>query len=217
MKNSTFLFFLVPVLLLFTSCAPTYQRLVAYDQVEAMRNGVLLVPLSPDTERAERLERYGLERRAKRVRKRSEKQCHQLMEAFASEFTFCPVYFCLAQDLSLILDEGQTGLYIDKSLTYNTDLFVDPAENAFFLGGIESVWQSQGDNDKEVEMFIIRDVWGNALTRPFPDAVEIGQNVSASRLRSSIRTLNTNLGRFYEQRQNYMERQRTGRYFSFTR
>lgn len=207
MKTSTLLAFSgILILLLFTSCAPTYQRLVAYDHIEAMRGGALLIPLRSGEEKAARLSKYGLRRRADRSRRKSQKQSRLIVEAFAGNFDFCPVYFCFEEDVNAILDNGQSGLFVGADLDYDPDLYIDPQANSVFLGYVETVWQDRGDDGEEVEMLIIRDAWGNGISQPFPGAAEIGNNVSRMGLKSAVRDLNTNLGRFYQKRQTYVNR-----------
>ena len=206
MKHSTFFLFSLMILLTFTSCTG-YQKLVAYDHIDTMQSsGALLVTLKSEAERVDRLERYGRDRKANRVQRKNARNNQMVMETYRNNFGFCPVYFCYEEDRIAILQHWEPGNFVNGNLERDPGIQVDFENTDFFQVSIETVFQSVGDNDEEVEFLIIRDANGNTLPAVFPGEEEIGSAVSAGLLRRAVRNLERRLNKFYTQREQYMVR-----------
>ncbi|MCB9233343.1 MAG: hypothetical protein H6581_16920 [Bacteroidia bacterium] len=205
MKRTLPLIFAASLLLLLTSCRPTYQKMNAWEQAHALKESILLVPLSDPGEQVGIYEQYGQHRRARKLRKKYDKQNGKIIEAFASRWDYCPVYFYYLSDENRILNQGRRDLFLNQGLV--RDASIAPNLQQYFLAEFEPITQWQGDATRETIALVIKDTEYRALSAPFPNAEKVNSFSSRSSLNSSVKTLNYRLNRFYERRNDYLARQ----------
>ena len=92
---------------------------IADSNILAMKEGVLLVRLVRHTAKIEQLRKMNQEDQAAKVEKEDAKKNKKVMEAFAENFDFCPVYFFYS-DYSIDVKNKAFGGYISENMEIRT-------------------------------------------------------------------------------------------------
>jgi len=100
---------------------------IANESIKQLKNGVLLVRLSKKQSAIEALEKVGQVNTANQLIERQKELNEKIVNAFETEFNFCPTYFFYSEDSKKIrngdLDKvawlNKKNLEVDESITIN--------------------------------------------------------------------------------------------------
>ncbi len=196
---------LLLALLFFVGCGITKKRLNAYEAIEQLKEGVLLVQLVTYKNTIQRLYEQGNIEKGNAYKERERKENRLLMTYFNEFFDFCPVYFFHPHELDKIRN-GQLSLaFRDENLELDPQIdltgtpyliaqFGYPDINEPFVGG------------KDI---FIKDPDFNQMKKPFPyQAKDINLYLGdKSQNPLNLQSLNNKLQNFYYKSRKYRLKQ----------
>lgn len=155
----------------------------ASNQIKELKNGVLLVRLRTQENAIKSLEKANKQTAADKIRAQQAQANKQLINAFQTNFTFCPVYFFYSWDTEKVMNGTTSGIFLDLNLNYDPNLKLP--EKPFFIAELTNVEQERPDpndltssNNSEASFpaLVMRDSSFNQLADPFPYFVKVRQS-----------------------------------------
>ena len=155
----------------------------AANQIKELKNGVLLVRLRTQENAIKSLEKAKNQAGADKIRMQQAHANKRLINAFQSNFTFCPVYFFYSWDTEKVMNGNISGILLDHNLNYDPNLILP--DKPFYIAELTNVEQERPDpndltssNNSEASFpaLVIRDSTFNQLADPFPYFVKVRQS-----------------------------------------
>lgn len=165
-----------------SSCAPSYQKLVAFDEVQWMREGLTVFIVEDRADRIDRWQRYGFERKAERMASRDDRKFQLFENVVRENFDFSVVQVMTRTEWN------QSTLMPD------------------FVVQVEEVIEYQGDNENGFLALVVRRGDGYPVSGSFPSTHKIGASVTPRTVLNAVQRMNDALFRFDEQRERYLAR-----------
>lgn len=189
--------YLVLFLVLLTSCKSYHmRRATAGEQIEQLKDGVLLVRLRTLEGKATALREIGQNEEALKVEKEQELQNKYIIRGFSQLFDFCPVYFFYSTHAKQIKAQDFAGVIFDADgNTVSPELL---SGKPFFIAHYGE-YDEPGVNSVNTELkgVIIRDRDFVQIAPPFPSSASINSFITGSSPEeSSIRLMNSKLNEF---------------------
>ena len=206
------------IILCFSNCKTANLRKdTATSQLYALKDGVLLVRLSTNKGKIERLKELRKSGAAKKEKARVYQFHEDILRAFNTHFTFCPVYFYYS-DASKEVQAGRfDGHLFDAKKQPVSDLSV-PKENRYFgeFGFVHQQELTSAENGEVVKIagtsgqkaFVIRTHEGIQPQKPFPYATNYTSSITKT---EGIKNAIKNINRLLFERLNRMDRRKIRR------
>lgn len=99
-----------------------YRGDVAKAQINALRNGALLVRLKTNANTINKLKNAGNADLATQIERETFLENKQIVRAYVKNFTFCPVYFFYSSVSDSVKHGRLDGLFLDTNLTVNPSI-----------------------------------------------------------------------------------------------
>lgn len=149
------------------------KRVAAYDNIQLIKNGALLVRLSDRKKSLAAYKRAGDHAIAKRIEAELLKDNLRLMDLFTTYFDFCPVYFFYSSDSKAVCSGNANGLLLNAQLERDPSIVIQ--QDTFFiaeLGVLKDEDKIEDDNTYNPttlqRVFIIKDRFNKQLASPLP-------------------------------------------------
>jgi hypothetical protein len=171
-------------------------RQKAIAQINDLKNGTLLVRLHTSSNKIAAMKEAGKEKQAAKTLRKQQAENREIVTAFRSYFTFCPVMFFFSDNSEKVLQKNFSGIFLNDSMQIDSTLKPDETKN-FFVAEFTYIEQDTGmyfshynhvkdstGNYSEVKNYyggpnvgfyalVIRDENFNQLDRPFPYYVQL--------------------------------------------
>lgn len=153
-------------------------RLLAFEQIIALKNGALVVRIRTNDKKIELYKNAGKENLAKDLEEKYAERNMEMIKGVKESFTFCPVYFIFSEDFSKVLNGERTGIFLNENLEIDNSITLDEL-TYFFLdyGSVyaELISNPNSPRNKEVtstpvqqSALVIKDHNMVQLLSPFP-------------------------------------------------
>ncbi len=198
----TRLFYLLTTIIFLSSCAAHRQRqITAYDHIENLNNGAILVRLQTGEKKVEALKKAGLEEKAVKAKETQETRNQQIVTAFKTNFNYCPVYFFYAPESAKVKAGEFNGVLFDTELKPISSLEHIP-DGKWLMSELGQTQDPLGKNNQEkvnaskgVYSFVLKDRDFKQLARPFPYANRVYSD-TPMQYGKAIANMNQNLLEF---------------------
>lgn len=191
-----FIYFILFLVLLSSCQSYRLRRATAGEQIEQLKNGVLLVRLRTLEGKAAALQEIGQDEEALKVEKEQELQNKYIMRGFSQLFDFCPVYFFYSTHAKQVRAQDFAGVIFDAE---GRPVAPEELSNKPYFIAHYGEYDEPGANSVNTELkgVIIRDRDFVQLAPPFPSSASINSFLTGSSAEeSSIRLMNTKLNEF---------------------
>jgi len=190
MKKQTLLIFLLFLIFNNSFTFAQKKRDEARENILMLKNGALFVRLKTASLKINALKEKGLTKEAEVLRINQEKDNTAIIEAFKTNFAFCPVYFFYS-NYSAEITSGNF-----KGLLMNVNAKTDSTFNSsnYLIGEFDQSATTQ------LSAFFIKDKNYVPLRSPFPFLIKQNQGLTTARSNDAIVSLlNKKLLEFYKQ------------------
>jgi hypothetical protein len=190
MKKQTLLIFLLFLIFNNSFTFAQKKRDDARENILMLKNGALFVRLKTASLKINALKEKGLTKEAEVLRINQEKDNTAIIEAFKTNFAFCPVYFFYS-NYSAEITSGNF-----KGLLMNVNAKTDSTFNSsnYLIGEFDQSATTQ------LSAFFIKDKNYVPLRSPFPFLIKQNQGLTTARSNESIVSLlSKRLSEFYKQ------------------
>jgi hypothetical protein len=163
----------------------------AVQQIQQLKQNALIVRLQMRSQTIQQLKESGNAAAAKKLQEEQEKKNQEIIAAFRSDFTFCPVYFIDgAQSELLTRKEWEKVVFLNDAAKEDSSIhFTYPL---FFTGEFTYI-------DQNISALIITDENFVMLPEPFPAHVNSYSELSENRpVSKAIRKLDANLHQYFK-------------------
>lgn len=180
---------------------------VAKAQINALKNGALLVRLKTSESTISKLKAAGNYDLAAQVERETYLTNKQIVRGFTKEFNFCPVYFFYSTYSDSVKHKNPEGIFLDTNLVLNPNIrctatFYLIAENSgIYDSSLGIVPEEQADKAKETGTLtknvaiVVKNRYYIQLHKPFP-YFQKGYKMSA--YSTYVKKFNTQLKEFYK-------------------
>lgn len=100
---------------------------VAKAQINALKNGALLVRLKTNSKTIEKLKAVGNMDLATQLEQETQLKNKIIMNSYKLEFKFCPVYFFFSEQSDSVRNKKLDGIFIDSTLNLNSSIVCNAA------------------------------------------------------------------------------------------
>ena len=173
---------------------PSYRKVKkrhSKQQIQELKDGVLLVRLKTSQPKIDALKRFGYEYKAMKVAKYQKEQNQAIVDAFKQNYSFSSVYFFYSYNTDKVKKGALKNIFLNDSLTLDSTIQIDTSKCIYtaelahrqqdtfklldnYHTGVEGDFYETNDevyyggSDISFQAIIIKDQKFNQLTRPFP-------------------------------------------------
>ena len=218
-----FLFFLFASANSYSQLGDDYKnrRIRSKEQIVALKDGALFFRLRTRDAEVAHLRKYGREAEADKIEKKKSDFNKNVIEAFTTYFTFCPVYFFYSKDSKFIRQaQFDSVTFLDAGLVQNKEIRPKPsyyctaefgtvqADTARYYGGTRVVEGETGLEERPTytkgpdagfKAILIKSDQFIQLVHPFPFYQRtFTANANRKRIMSFVRKLNAALLDYFD-------------------
>jgi len=167
------------------------------NQINELKNGVLLVRLKTSENAIKYLEQQGKYEEAEQLFQQQKINNLEIINAFKQHFTFCPVYFFFNNQSQKILNSDFENVFLTENLSIDSSIkLINPVYYFAEFDILETSDEASGGTG--IEALIIKDKNLKQLSKPFPFYVRKNELMMGTRnIRSVVIMLNFNLEQYY--------------------
>ena len=190
-----------------------YHVNVAKAQIQALKNGALLVRLKTNNNTINRLKAAGNIDLATQVERETYLNNKAIVKAYIKEFNFCPVYFFNSDCSDSVKHKNLVNIFVDSNLVINTSIvcsavfYLVAEQGSIYNSSLGLVTEAQapkaverGTPSKEVFM-VVKSRYYIQLHKPFP---YYEQGYSIKKYNEYVKKFNASLLNFYKKNSNYI-------------
>ncbi len=190
-----------------------YHVNVAKAQIQALKNGALLVRLKTNSNTINRLKAAGNIDLATQVERETYLNNKAIVRAYIKEFNFCPVYFFNSEFSDSVKHKKLATIFVDSNLVINTSIVCNAAfylvaeQGSIYNSSLGLVTEAQapraverGTPSKEVFM-VVKNRYFIQLHKPFP---YYEQGYSIKKYNDYVKKFNTSLLDFHKKNSSYI-------------
>lgn len=188
-----------------------FRQDMARDQINELKEGVLLIQLKTKQNTIDAYLSKGLTEKANKVKRLQALDNKSIIKGFRQYFNFCPVYFYYSSDLTNLKDKNFSAItFLDDSLA-PTPLDINLDTVNYYISGISKSnfnnttlnnipnYERPYERGIKFDAFIIKNKDLQQLATPFPyySKTHVAVKVNDKKRWESIKKLNARLHSYY--------------------